>query len=56
VGACRAHGAGGGHKAGPSHPKWKHGGGSREWTEARAEINALARETTEIERTLSSDD
>ncbi len=22
---CRLHGAGGGHKAGPSHPRWVHG-------------------------------
>jgi len=32
---CRVHGAGGGHKAGPSHPQWKHGGRSSELANAR---------------------
>ena len=27
---CRVHGAGGGHRAGPSHPRWVHGGRSQE--------------------------
>ena len=40
---CRFHGAGGGHKAGPSHPKYKHGLRSQEWTEMRKEINDFAR-------------
>lgn len=52
---CRFHGAGGGHKSGPSHPSWQHGMRSREWTEARAEINALVRETRELERMLCGD-
>lgn len=50
---CRFHGAGGGHKAGPTHPSWKHGMRSRGWIEARAEINDLVREAREIEQKLS---
>jgi hypothetical protein len=46
---CRFHGAGGGHKAGPSHPSWKHGMRSQEWVEMRQLVNELARETREIE-------
>ncbi|MFD0981519.1 hypothetical protein, partial [Tropicimonas aquimaris] len=46
---CRMHGAGGGHKAGPTHPSWKHGMRSREWVETRKYINQLARETREID-------
>jgi hypothetical protein len=40
---CRMHGGGGGHKAGPTHPQWKHGLRSREWTEMRKQMNDLAR-------------
>lgn len=50
---CRMHGAGGGHPEGPSHPTWKHGLRSRGWIAARKEINALARETREIERMIT---
>ena len=46
---CRFHGAGGGHAAGPSHPSWKHGLRSQQWTEMRKAVNELARETREIE-------
>lgn len=40
---CRVHGARGGHKAGPSHPTWKHGGRSRETVELR-KLSALLRQ------------
>lgn len=46
---CRMHGAGGGHKAGPTHPSWKHGMRSRQWIETRKYINDLAREMREID-------
>ena len=49
---CRFHGAGGGHSPGKDHPSWRHGMRSREWIEARAEINELVREAREIERML----
>lgn len=49
---CRLHGAGGGHEPGPAHPSWRHGLRSREWIEARAEINELAREAREIEHLI----
>jgi hypothetical protein len=45
---CRLHGAGGGHKAGPTHPAYKHGLRSREWIEMRKEINDFARFAREI--------
>lgn len=38
---CRVHGAGGGHKAGPEHPRWKHGGRSREAELARSLAHLL---------------
>jgi len=47
---CRFHGAGGGHGAGKDHPSWRHGMRSKEWIEARAEINDLVREAREIAR------
>ena len=46
---CRVHGAGGGHAAGPTHPRWKHGLRSRAWVEERRRLNELVRETREIE-------
>lgn len=46
---CRFHGAGGGHRAGPTHPSWQHGMRSQEWVEMRKEVNELARETRRIE-------
>lgn len=49
---CRMHGAGGGHKAGPQHPAWRHGMRSQAWIETMAEINELVREAREIERML----
>jgi hypothetical protein len=39
------HGAGGGHKAGPTHPAYKHGLRARAWIEMRKEINDFARFT-----------
>jgi hypothetical protein len=45
---CRVHGAGGGHRAGPTHPSWKHGMRSREWVEMRRTVNELVRETREV--------
>ena len=41
---CHFHGAGGGHKAGPAHPSWKHGLRSQEWIETRRMVNEIARE------------
>lgn len=41
---CRLHGAGGGHKAGPTHPSWKHGGRSKAAMAARKQANELARQ------------
>ncbi|RYH06531.1 hypothetical protein EU800_23610 [Tropicimonas sp. IMCC6043] len=52
---CRMHGAGGGHKAGPSHPSWKHGMRSREWIEVRKYINELTREAREIETRIEAE-
>ena len=49
---CRLHGAGGGHPPGSAHPSWRHGMRSREWIEARREINELIRETRGIERMI----
>ena len=40
---CRVHGAGGGHKAGQTHPTFKHGMRTREWEQARKSINDLVR-------------
>ncbi len=45
---CRVHGAGGGHKAGPTHPSWRHGMRSREWAELRRLASELVRETREL--------
>lgn len=38
---CRMHGAGGGHKAGPTYPQWRHGGRCREVVEMRPLAMAL---------------
>lgn len=46
---CRFHGAGGGHKAGPSHPSWQHGMRACEWIEERREINEMVREARKVE-------
>lgn len=40
---CRFHGAGGGQKAGPSHPSWKHGARSGEAIRNRKRANQLAK-------------
>lgn len=45
---CRFHGAGGGHGPGAAHPSWRHGLRSREWVEARRDMNDLARQTRAI--------
>jgi hypothetical protein len=42
---CRVHGAGGGHKAGLTHPQWKHGGRSREVAELRRALREFLTET-----------
>lgn len=49
---CRMHGAGGGHAAGKAHPSWRHGLRSRAWIEARREVNALIRQSRQIERMI----
>lgn len=46
---CYHHGAGGGHRAGPSHPRWTHGMRSQSTVEMRRLANELARETRAIE-------
>lgn len=45
---CRYHGAGGGHKAGPTHPTWKHGLRSKAYIEARREAKQMASELAEL--------
>lgn len=40
---CRMHGARGGHKAGPSHPSWKHGMRSKAWEQSRKSVDELSR-------------
>jgi hypothetical protein len=37
------HGAGGGHKAGPTHPQYQHGGYSHDALEMRRLVAALTR-------------
>jgi hypothetical protein len=37
------HGAGGGQKAGPTHPQYQHGGRSRDALEMRRLVTALTR-------------
>ena len=46
---CRMHGAGGGHAAGPSHPRWVHGMRSQGAITLRRLVNEMAREAREIE-------
>lgn len=46
---CRHHGAGGGHKAGPTHPSWRHGMRSREWQAMRRATAELIRDARRIE-------
>lgn len=38
---CRMHGARGGHKAGPTHPRWKHGLRSAQARTAKAQMAEL---------------
>jgi len=40
-GVCRVHGARGGHKAGATHPQWKHGGRSQEVVAVRQLVSLL---------------
>lgn len=40
---CRFHGAGGGHSAGRSHPSYRHGMRTQEWSDARRGLNELLR-------------
>ena len=47
---CRVHGAGGGHKAGPSHPQWKHGMRSVDMVELRRLSSYLNRAAKEHEQ------
>lgn len=49
---CRFHGADGGHAPGPDHPSWLHGMRTREWIDARAEINELMREVARLSNSL----
>ena len=44
---CRVHGARGGHRAGPSHPKWVHGGRSREAFSSRRIASLLSKMSRE---------
>ena len=46
---CRLHGAGGGAPPGKAHPNYKHGMRTKEWTEARKQINDLLRQLNEFE-------
>jgi hypothetical protein len=45
---CHFHGAGGGHRAGPSHPTWRHGMRSRAAVEMRKQANEAVREVRRI--------
>ena len=51
---CRFHGAGGGHKAGPSHPRWAHGMRSQQHVEMRRMVNEMVREARAIDALLAS--
>ena len=51
---CRVHGAGGGHKAGTSHPQWKHGGSSREMDEMRKTVRELIEEQKELDALIGN--
>ena len=46
---CHHHGAGGGHPAGPAHPRWAHGMRSREWAQTRKATAELGREARRLE-------
>lgn len=41
---CRMHGAGGGHRAGKANPAYQHGMRTREWSDLRRALAALASE------------
>jgi len=51
---CRVHGAGGGHKAGPSHPQWKHGCRSREMDEMRNAVRELIEEQKDFDALIGA--
>lgn len=50
---CRVHGAGGGHKAGSNHPRWKHGGRSYQADATRKLASELVREIRSLERRIA---
>lgn len=45
---CRMHGARGGHKAGPTHPTWKHGARSQEAISALRFASLMHRNTSQL--------
>ncbi len=48
---CRMHGGGGGHYAGPTHPRWKHGArpiGSTAMRKGISDLVRTARETNAV--------
>ncbi len=45
---CRVQGAGGGHRAGSTHPSWKYGLRSESWISMRRLASELAREAREV--------
>lgn len=45
---CRFHGAGGGHKPGSTHPKWRHGATSKEAVNQRKAATKLIKETQQL--------
>lgn len=51
---CRMHGAGGGAKAGTTHPNWKHGARSSEAVTLRKVVNALGSESRKLADTIES--
>jgi hypothetical protein len=53
---CRLHGAGGGHPAGPSHPRWTHGMRSQSAVDLRRMVNEIAREARQIEKLIGAVD
>ena len=51
---CRVHGAGGGHAAGASHPRWQHGGRSQEAVAVRRMVSELTREARDLEAQITA--
>jgi hypothetical protein len=48
------HGAGGGQPAGSTHPNYRHGMRTKEWTEQRKQISELIRELGTLHQSLYS--